>query len=244
MADDTEPDLADRLRGLEGGSETAELLRTEARKTIDHQIDALDDIDEKAARILRVNVLLVGVVLSVLSLGAQSQAVEVDDFLNRFVGIGVGSLLLSSALAAWTYTASDFQAGISPDDVATLFENDVTREQSEMVVAKSYALWIEYNEETNLLNTPLITATTVVLVVSIAHFALGVYHALIADVGWKLVGATWFSLGTLAYLSELPRQITDALAVSPTASKITATSRRVRSAISRVVERARGRDDE
>ncbi|SDL08275.1 hypothetical protein [Natronorubrum texcoconense] len=252
MSDDEE--LRDRLLNddFDGDPETATILRKEARNTLDHQIDALDDIDEKAARILRLNVLLIGIVLSALSLAAQTdptyisdssiEELHINDFLNRFVGVGVVSLLFSSGLAALTYTSSEFKAGVNSNDVALLFEQDYTGKQSEEAVAKSYALWMNFNKKTNVLNTPLITATSLLLVVSITHFSLGVYDALIGEVSWMLILIAWGIIGVFVYTAELPKQVQRALGESDTVLTIQSKARSFISFIKSIPYRLAGFD--
>jgi hypothetical protein len=49
-----------------------ELLHEEARTVLDHQIGILDDVDDKAARTVRITMILVGAVLGIASLGGDN----------------------------------------------------------------------------------------------------------------------------------------------------------------------------
>lgn len=106
---------------FEGNVELLSELRSEARETATGQQETLNDIDSKASKILRVNVLLIGVIISTLSIAAKiggkpatagpdngTPTLLLDHFLNLYTKLGVGFLILSTALAALTYTASDY----------------------------------------------------------------------------------------------------------------------------------------
>src|SRR6056297_1262199 len=74
---------------------------SEARMVLDHQISTLSDIDDKAARIFRVNILLVGLLLTTLSFVARRQPAtgqfqpKLQHFINLYNEIG-GIFLLGS----------------------------------------------------------------------------------------------------------------------------------------------------
>lgn len=176
----------------------------EAQKTLGRQIQALTDIDAKAIKILRVNVVVLGVLLSALMLGARSDSIVVNDFWNAYLGIGFVGLLVSSATAALTYRATGFRVGVDSTNVKRVLENDLHDEELLRVLARSYARWIEYNVDANVKNAPWITSTIVVLVGSLAYLSLGVYQAVIAHVSTPLLLTTNLVLLGVVHLSGLP----------------------------------------
>lgn len=205
-------DLVERLRAVDfrGDAETARYLRMEAQRTVDKQVTLVDDIDSKAIRILRVNVLLVGLILTALSFVSRTEYTEVGSVLNVYTGVGILSLVLSSAFAALTFTASDLEVGVDPDDVALLLGSDPTPGEFEEVVAKSYATWIRFNERTTVMTTPLISSTVFMVIAAIAYLSLGVYVALVGPLPVGLETITHSSLVGIAVAIGLPWQVRDA----------------------------------
>lgn len=164
--------------------------REEARTTIDHQIRTVNDIDAKAIRILRVNVVLVGLVLTGVSLIVRSDAREVGaTILNGYLVSGMGFLLLSTALAAVTYTATSIRTGIGPSDLRSVLDGGFSADQVRTGLIESYAHWMEFNHATNVRNAPLVTATIVLLVWALGLVTAGVVVAFHGPVPWYVHGS-------------------------------------------------------
>lgn len=207
----SDEELAEKLRDItfDGDAEAASTLRNEAQRTIDAQMSSLGDIDSKAIKILRINLVLTGIILTLLSFVAQvgDPEISVQAFVNPFVGAALVSLLLSSAMAALTYTASDLDVGVDPEDLARLLELDVTVQESDVVLTKGYARWIDFNDETNVRNTPLITGTILLVVFAIAFLSLGVYDALLGPVPGPLTATTIVALVIVTLLTGFVGQV-------------------------------------
>jgi hypothetical protein len=127
--------------------EALRIAREEARETLDGQLAALDDIDSKALSMFRLNVALVGVLVSALSFAAASEVTAATALVNPAVGAGVASFALSATAAGLTYTASGQHVGIGP----TALEAATDRTEREFLssLLSSYADWLRYNERTN-----------------------------------------------------------------------------------------------
>ncbi|WP_136686905.1 hypothetical protein [Halorhabdus amylolytica] len=137
-------DLRQELRETDyaGNDKNLFELREEARETVDAQRDTLDDIDTKASRILRLNIALIGILVSVLSIGTQLGSDSagfsgIDPFVNVYTGFGVGSLILSTTFAALTYTASELDVGISSENLTELLKADFSRKEMEELLVKT-----------------------------------------------------------------------------------------------------------
>lgn len=151
------------------------------------QISTLTDIDTKASRILRVNILLIGAIISALSIAAQlgdpNEGIDVlQPFVNVYTKLGVASLVLSTALAALTYTASELDVGMSAENMLRLLDAEFPESEYRELVVKNYIVRINFNHSTNLRNIPLVTATIVFVVGAVLLFSLGIYEAMIAPV--------------------------------------------------------------
>lgn len=212
MSDDIHP-LRRQIEDLEfdGDTQTARRLSEEARETINNQLDTLDDIDAKAMSILRLNVLLVGVILTAVSVAVEIDAVVLGELNNGYVAIGVGSLVLSTALAAITYTSSDSEVGIDGESIRAAVDASLDEEEFEAATAQSYAAWIEFNDRTNVMNAPVITLTMLLVVIGLVHLAIGVYAAVGGANTNLVVVVSWVLMGPIVYASNVFRQLSRAI---------------------------------
>ncbi|WP_277543834.1 hypothetical protein [Haloarcula laminariae] len=189
-----------------------QIAHDEAHRTVDNQIQTLDDIDAKAARILRLNIVLLGVILTGLSVaspaqGAGNAPVVYADFANSYSIAGICFLLLSTGVAAVTYTASSLTAGVGPNDLVQMVENDYTDTQNLEGLVSSYSNWVEYNYRVNAKNAPLGTLTLLLLIVAMASLSLGVKQALTGTVESWLLGIMILLLAAVVYLTGLIQQL-------------------------------------
>lgn len=209
-------ELRDELESIDfsGDVEILSELRSEARKTVNSQSDTLNDIDTKASQILRLNIILIGILVSVLSIAAQSGAdsdLDLDPFMNTYMGIGIGALVLSTAFAAMTYTASELDVGVSSENLTNLLRADFPRQDVEELLVKNYVSRINFNRSTNIRNIPLIQLTILFIVVAVVFFVLGVYNAIIGSVScWILSVAIVLLIGVIL-VSGLPTQLVRAI---------------------------------
>lgn len=211
--------LRETLADIEFGGEPEQLpeLREEARETVVAQRETLNDIDTKASRILRLNVALIGILVSVLSIatqigpGSDSGAAGLEQFVNIYTEIGIGALVLSTAFAAMTYTASELDVGVSSENLADLLRADFTADETEELLVKNYIMRINFNRSTNIRNIPLIQMTILLIVSAIVAFVMGVYRAIIGGVPvWLPVIGVGLILGVVV-VSGLVTQVLRAL---------------------------------
>lgn len=208
---DSDPEITEMKRRIQeldyqGDKEVLRRLSQESGKTLQYQLQSLNDIDSKAISILRVNVLLLGLILTAASLVADS-SLDLAMFGNIYLYTGIVSLIFSSTIAALTYTASDIEVGIPSDKINEVIDSDLTEEEFELAVAQSHTRWIWFNNKTNIINAPLITLTNILLIISISNLALGVYAAVIGD--HVIIGATimWILLIIFVITSNLINQL-------------------------------------
>ena len=211
-------DLRQELRETDyaGNDENLFELREEARETVDAQRDTLDDIDTKASRILRLNIALIGILVSVLSIGTQLGSGSagfsgIDPFVNVYTGIGVGSLILSTTFAALTYTASELDVGISSENLTELLKADFSRKEMEELLVKNYIMRINFNRSINVRNIPLIQLTIVLIVCAIISLVLGIYKGIIGSVPVWLLGFSFLLIGGMVIVSGVVPQTVRAI---------------------------------
>jgi len=219
MASRDPAELREELQEIDfdGDPEQLAELRSEARETVDAQRETLNDIDTKASKILRLNVALIGILISVLSIAIQvgpdseTGLGNVAPFVNLYTEIGLGALVLSTAFAAMTYTASELDVGVSSENLTGLLEADFTREETEELLVKNYVTRINFNRSTNLRNIPLIQLTIVLIVSAIVSFALGLYQSVSDPVPIWLLLSSIALLGSVVWVSGLVTQIRRAI---------------------------------
>lgn len=123
-----------------------------------------------------------------------------------YTKFGIGSLVVSTALAAMTYTASELDAGVDSENLTSLIRAGLPTEEAEELLVKNYIVRINFNRSTNLRNIPLITSTVVFVVFGIVFFSLGTYEAIVGPVPWWLSGPSLLLLFGLLWVSGLVKQ--------------------------------------
>lgn len=168
--------------------ELFQIAREEAHRTVDHQIRTLDDIDDKAAKILRLNLILIGVLLTGFSIAASEDGFAqsigaLDSILNWYLLGGLFAIIGSTALAAFTYTTSNKIGGMSGRDIDQLLSDDHTPEQNLKGIVEGYAVWMQANFKANTKHAPLGTGILILLIYGIVLLTVGVYHGVVDETG-------------------------------------------------------------
>jgi hypothetical protein len=185
------------------GDDALWVARREARATLDHQLATLDDMDRKAISILRLDVTIASVLVTVLSLVTGIRP-EMDTFVNEYVGVSVAFLVISAVAAALTYTVSAQIVGI---DAAALEDvPELADEAFYQRLVASYADWIRFNRTANVRKAPLLTSALLGLIAGIVFLALGGLAAL-ATVTLPVQIAAGVVLVVAVFFSGLYRQL-------------------------------------
>ncbi|GAA0505982.1 hypothetical protein SAMN04488066_101106 [Halorubrum aquaticum] len=198
--EESEPGVAadsDPVHGSEGDSAprsdidpaVAAAAREELRTTFTYQVERLREIDTKAIEILKANLVLIGIVVTGGSIVVQTEF-DLGGFLNPFTLAGGVLLLVSTGLAAVTYTASDLRGGLSIADVDAVIvaehertrvegaAGDATTESTspgfDERLLRSYAEWIDYNARVTAVNDLLATVTVLLVFLAFVYVVAGV----------------------------------------------------------------------
>ena len=134
-----------------------EVTYQEARTVIDHQIDTLSDIDDKALRTVRLTVVLVGVLATAIELNVVQ---NLDDTL---LVVGGGMLFLSMLIGMTTYGESDLYLGPNKSYINTLADSDFDDETWDEDLLTTMGEWIEDNYNEISWNARLLTYTQAAL---------------------------------------------------------------------------------
>jgi hypothetical protein len=196
--------MPDEPSGSPSDGDSGAALRVataEARRTLDQQLDTLEDIDRKAMRLLRFSVGLLGVVVSVLSLTDGSVGLRSMPYL----GGGLAFLVVGAVAAGVTYTSSPRVAGASPADLERAAEADRERAFRRTLV-RSYADWIRFNAAANARAALLITVAILFVVAGAVGLALGTIQALTGPLPPVVLAVAVAGLLVAAYLAGVHRQ--------------------------------------
>lgn len=178
--------MADESGSSDGHVDALRVTCEEGRETLGEQIESLRRVDRKAIQILRVNILVIGAILTGLSIAVRSET-AVLRFVNVASVLGAGTLLLSSTGAAMTYVATSFESGIAPDAIRSASRDSLTEAMIHRRLSNGYARWIEYNESALKMNGALLTLTILLLIDSIGLLSAG------GILGAMGVSRTWYS---------------------------------------------------
>lgn len=197
MADETtEGDAADP-----GALRTA---REEGRATLDAQLDALDDVDDKALAVFRLDIALVGALVSVLTFAVESDVAAAAALVNPATGVGVGLFALSAAAAGLTYVAVGQHVGVGP---AGLDPADRRSERAYLAaLVDGYGEWIRANERATRRKALLVTLSIFGTTAGALALAVGAVLAFTGRWLWPTVGALAV-LVAFALLAGVPRAI-------------------------------------
>lgn len=194
MSDET----LDERDGELGALRTA---RDEARTTLDAQLAALDDIDAKALAVFRLDVALVGVLVSALSFAAESDATPAGAFLNPATGVGIALFAVSAAAAGLTYTTVGQHVGVGP---AGIERADGHSERAYLAaLVDGYADWIRHNERVNVRKALLVTLSILGTLAGALALAVGTAFAVTGQRLLPALGALTVLLA-FAALAGLP----------------------------------------
>ena len=184
--------------------ESLRIAREEARRTLDAQLSTLDDIDAKALSVFRLNVAVVGVLLSVLSFAAASDATAVGGVLNPAVGAAVGLFVLSAAAAGLTYATAGQRVGADPPGLEGMGDRSEAAALAHLV--DGYADWIRRNQRTNLRKALLVTLAILGTVAGTLALGVGVVAAF-TGLLYLPAGVALAAVVLLAAVVNLPGQI-------------------------------------
>ncbi|WP_323173633.1 hypothetical protein [Natrialba sp. PRR66] len=149
--------------------ESLRFICSESRDVIDHQIDDLDDIDDKALRTVRITMVVFGLLV------AAAQIEGSDPIFNRITVLGGGLLLLSIIAGAGTYSASDLHLGPGPNYLIDVVSKANTEKKERVEALGSYAYWMYENERIVRRNGTYLIITQLLLVLGLLCLAYGAF---------------------------------------------------------------------
>lgn len=148
-----------------------EFLHADAKRVVDHQIDDLDDIDDKALRTVRITMVVFGILV------ASAQLEGAEAVVTRWTLAG-SSLLIGSIIAGvLTYSASNPHFGPGPDYLESVLEESYSATEERYEAVSSYASWMRKNEGIVQQNGTYLLITQVLLIAGLICLAYGIGDA-------------------------------------------------------------------
>lgn len=95
--------------------DTLESAVEEARRTFDKQVAELGDIDEKAMRLVRTDVIILGFVVSAVGIAGPQSFDDIGLIPTVMVWAGVSSLLVSAFVGSALYSITEFSSGVGSE---------------------------------------------------------------------------------------------------------------------------------
>lgn len=158
-----------------GEDSIATLMRREGRQTVDNLNSGLSDIDTKASKLMRTNIVLAGLLLSGFSFASKSNSIEATPFVNSFSISGIAVLVGSIVAAGVTYTGTESRVGVSPQTIQSFVSSDLKQSEVDRGLAKAYARWITINRRANIKNAFYISVTTLLVLTAVILLSVAVF---------------------------------------------------------------------
>lgn len=154
-------------------TETLETALAHLQLIIENQLETLADIDDKAVRTVRVQVILLGAIASAAQIASRTIHV------NLWMKLG-GVFLLSSIIAGiFTYTVSDGRSGPRPEDVSRILATRTSKPRVYLRLLEKHREAIAENREILEDNGRYIFYTQMLLVLGILSGGIGVLLAIL-----------------------------------------------------------------
>lgn len=143
-------------------------------RNVDLQASLLGEIDEKAGYVARLVALVLGVVVSALSIGVRLGTGPPEATIPTLVafGLGIAGLVVSMSGALVTYLSSKIKLGVHPASAIALEEPSIDRTTYSRLVMNSYANTLEKNRRVLDVNARRLQFTLASLVVGTSYMAL------------------------------------------------------------------------
>lgn len=146
----------------------------EARHTITEQVNKINESDRKAISILRGNILLIGVLVSGLSIATQTDSVSPPSLINVHSLVGILLLTLSTVVAAVAYGSSNIDMGLGPGFIEEVEEEAYDEKDFLIQLNREYVGWLSHNKRINEFNSYAIALTLIFAINAVLFLISGI----------------------------------------------------------------------
>ncbi|WP_135826644.1 hypothetical protein [Halorussus ruber] len=164
------------------------VTRDEARAVLDQQTEAIGEIHDKGIQVLRLNVLLLGLVLTLASILASSTTTpDIERMANGFLAAGVVTSITSMVAAVRTYSNTSFRVGAGAADVRKVLRQTPAEDEWLAALLYNYTTWMKQNTLANRRNALMLFVSHVFLFLSMGYYVGGVVYGLyFGQTSWLL----------------------------------------------------------
>lgn len=178
-------------------TEVLRLTLEETRPTLDTIEDFLSDIDDKAGQTLRLNTIIIGLLLTIISLSLGQNTPDITQFFNFAFFCGLAASSFSIVAALLTYTRSTITPGLAVEDIETILENGMSERVLLLSLVLSHGNWIQENGRVNQRDARTLFTSHLFLFLSMGYYALAVLWGIMRLApNWRL----WVTIGGLTIL--------------------------------------------
>lgn len=166
-------------------------------REIDLQDQAIEAVDNKAEHVTRLVGIVLGVVLTALSLGIRFEGGPPDVSLPVELSFGLGLLGMfgSITFAIITYLSSKLKMGLHPATAETINHQDLDPEEYAELLMNAYAFALEWNKEVIDTNYRRFRRTLTALFIGLSYLGLSAFiYVLVPGGSW---GWATFVIGTV-----------------------------------------------
>lgn len=126
--------------------EAVRVLHEEARRHLDASLAAIQDVDDKTASLVRFNAVLVGVVVTGISVGPRSlDSFRGAEIVLGLFALGIVSLVISTVEGVRSYLKPEIDVGVDAARLQDVLDFDVGEHELRGEIVRAYAGGIEQN---------------------------------------------------------------------------------------------------
>lgn len=159
---------------MPGDDEANEEVRyacEEARETLDQQIEKIHREDQKAVKMARVNLLVLGILVGSFSFIFGGGNLTPSEFLSSHTAIGTLLLVASTVLAGMAYSSSHIELGGGPEIISGA--SGTSAESFYEALQSKYSDWLEENQAVHKMNAYAIQWVIVLAIVGVLFLVGG-----------------------------------------------------------------------
>jgi len=154
-------------------TEALQHVCNEARYTINNQVSKIHLEGRKAVGITRLNLLLLGLFASAISITLRTTDVSTAEFLNLHVAVGTTCLIMSTIVSSMAYTSSQFKVGVNTKPVKRVREGEMNDKEYLKTLSDRYKEWIIQNRKVHKYNATAITWALTFALGGLMFFIIG-----------------------------------------------------------------------
>lgn len=147
--------------------EALRLTRKESRAVLDHQIATLNDLDDKAMRTVRTDVILLGILASAAGIAGPERLNQLDVVVQILSLAAGGCLFLSAIVGTGVYAVSDLSVGIGPSYRSEIRSQGYTEREWLEILLGDYDHWTNSMRQINENNAFYLTVTQALLALAL-----------------------------------------------------------------------------